>query len=144
MCVIAATEACLSWLSHSSHNLTQLYAAFLALVTVTRTVRALVTSFHLSSLLLGTFSVYAYRNIWPLLTFTLLPADAWEGALLWVRIGLLAIAAVVIPLLFPRQYIPIDPKARLSLTVSYFSAPDSGRRTPSRLSTLNRLPHSYL
>ncbi len=118
MCVIAATEACLSWLSHSSHNLTQLYAAFLALVTVTRTVRALVTSFHLSSLLLGTFSVYAYRNIWPLLTFTLSPVDAWEGALLWVRIGLLAIAAVVIPLLVPRQYIPIDPQARLSLTIS--------------------------
>ncbi|KAI9449921.1 hypothetical protein BJY52DRAFT_1227472 [Lactarius psammicola] len=59
--------------------LTYLYAAFLALVTVTaRAVRASVTSFHLSSLLLGTFSVYAYRNIWPLLTFTLSPVDAWE------------------------------------------------------------------
>ncbi|KAI9436510.1 hypothetical protein BJY52DRAFT_1230473 [Lactarius psammicola] len=59
--------------------LTYLYAAFLALVTVTaRTVRAPVTSFHLSPLLLGTFSVYAYRNIWPLLTFTLSPVDAWE------------------------------------------------------------------
>ncbi len=109
----------LSWLSHPSHNLTQLYAAFLALVTVTaQRVRASVTSFHLSSLLLGTFSVYAYRNIWPLLTFILSPVDAWEGTLLWVRIGLLAIAAVVIPLLVPRQYIPIDPKARLSLTIS--------------------------
>ncbi|KAI9453008.1 hypothetical protein BJY52DRAFT_1225808 [Lactarius psammicola] len=40
--------------------LTYLYAAFLALVTVTaRTVRASVTLFHLSSLLPGTFSVYA-------------------------------------------------------------------------------------
>ncbi|KAI9449922.1 hypothetical protein BJY52DRAFT_1215702 [Lactarius psammicola] len=75
--------------------LTHLYAAFLALLTVTaRTVRASVTSFHLSSLLLGTFSVYAYRNIWPLLTFTLSPVDAWEGASLWVRIGLLGLAAV--------------------------------------------------
>ena len=145
MYVFPATEAFLGWLSHSSHNLTQLYAAFLALVTVTaQRVRASVTSFHLSSLLLGTFSVYAYRNIWPLLTFTLSPVDAWEGALLWVRIGLLAIAAVVIPLLVPRKYIPIDPKARLSLTISYFSIPDSGSRTPSRPSTLNRLPHFYL
>ncbi|KAH8978585.1 hypothetical protein EDB92DRAFT_2119177 [Lactarius akahatsu] len=75
--------------------LTHLYAAFLALVAVTaRRVRASVASFHLSSLLLGTFSVYAYRNIWPLLTFTLSPVDACEGPMLWVRIGLLAFAAI--------------------------------------------------
>ncbi|KAH9041259.1 hypothetical protein EDB85DRAFT_1921835 [Lactarius pseudohatsudake] len=91
--------------------LTYLYAAFLALVAVTaRRVRASIASLHLSSLLLGTFSVYAYRNIWPLLTFTLSPVDAWEGPLLWVRIGLLTFAAIVIPLLVPRRYIPIDPK----------------------------------
>ncbi|KAH9019330.1 hypothetical protein EDB83DRAFT_2508434 [Lactarius deliciosus] len=91
--------------------LTYLYAAFLALVAVTaRRARASVASFHLSSLLLGTFSVYAYRNIWPLLTFTLSPVDAWEGPLLWVRIGFLTFAAIVIPLLVPRQYIPIDTK----------------------------------
>ncbi|KAH8977506.1 hypothetical protein EDB92DRAFT_772241 [Lactarius akahatsu] len=90
---------------------TYLYAAFLGLMTVTaRRVRASVASFHLSLLLLGAFSVYAYRNVWPLLTFTLSPVDAWEGALLWVRIGLLAFAAIVIPLLVPYQYIPIDPK----------------------------------
>ncbi|KAF8256886.1 ABC transporter type 1, transmembrane domain-containing protein [Lactarius quietus] len=94
--------------------LTYLYAAFLALVTLTaRRTRASVTSFHLSSLLLGTFAVYAYRNIWPLLTFTLSPVDAFEGGLLWIRIGLLAFTAVVIPLLIPRRYIPIDSKARL-------------------------------
>ncbi|KAH8986094.1 hypothetical protein EDB92DRAFT_1949372 [Lactarius akahatsu] len=92
--------------------LTYVYAAFLGLMTVTaRRVRASVASFHLSLLLLGTFSVYAYRNIWPLLTFALSPVDAWEGALLWVRTGILAFAAIVIPLLVPYQYIPIDPKA---------------------------------
>ncbi|KAH9166806.1 hypothetical protein EDB89DRAFT_2115743 [Lactarius sanguifluus] len=92
--------------------LTYLYAAFLGLMTLTAwRVRASVASFHLSSLLLGTFSVYAYRNIWPLLTFTLSPVDTREGPLLWVRIGLLAFAAIVIPLLVPYQYIPIDPKA---------------------------------
>ncbi|KAF8265084.1 hypothetical protein EI94DRAFT_1736769, partial [Lactarius quietus] len=48
------------------------------------------------------FSVYAYRNIWPLL---LSPC-----ALLWVKIGLLAFAAIVVPLLVPRQYIPLNPK----------------------------------
>ncbi|KAH9028261.1 hypothetical protein EDB84DRAFT_1563180 [Lactarius hengduanensis] len=100
--------------------LTYLYAAFLALVAATaQRVRASVASFHLSSLLLGTFSVYAYRNIWPLLTFTLSPVDAREGALLWVRIGLLAFAAIVIPLLVPYQYIPIDPKARPPAALGY-------------------------
>ncbi|KAH9059056.1 hypothetical protein EDB87DRAFT_1577854 [Lactarius vividus] len=84
--------------------LTYLYAAILGLMTVTaRRVRASVASFHLSLLLLGIFSVYAYRNIWPLLTFTLSPVDAWEGPLLWVRVGLLAFATIVIPLLVPRQ-----------------------------------------
>ncbi|KAH9166803.1 hypothetical protein EDB89DRAFT_2075434 [Lactarius sanguifluus] len=64
--------------------LTYLYAAFLGLMTVTAwRFRASVASFHLSLLLLGTFSVYAYRNIWPLLTFTLSPVDACEDALLW-------------------------------------------------------------
>ncbi|KAH8997805.1 P-loop containing nucleoside triphosphate hydrolase protein [Lactarius hatsudake] len=61
-----------------------LYAAFLGLMTLTaRRVRTSVASLHLSLLLLGTFSVYAYRNIWPLLTFTLSPVDACEGPLLW-------------------------------------------------------------
>ncbi|KAH8986098.1 hypothetical protein EDB92DRAFT_1818411 [Lactarius akahatsu] len=64
--------------------LTYVYAAFLGLKTLTaRRVRASVASFHLSLILLGTFSVYAYRNIWPLLTFTLSPVDACEGTLLW-------------------------------------------------------------
>ncbi|KAH9041238.1 P-loop containing nucleoside triphosphate hydrolase protein [Lactarius pseudohatsudake] len=97
-----------------------------------RRVRASVTSFHLSSLLLGTFSVYAYRNIWPLLTFTLSPVDAWEGALLWVRIGLLAFAAIVIPLLVinPEQtasllcmmlYTFLDPIVFLAYRVPHLS-----------------------
>ncbi|KAH9059057.1 hypothetical protein EDB87DRAFT_1832312 [Lactarius vividus] len=100
--------------------LTYLYAAFLALVAVTaRRVRASVASFHLSSLLLSTFSVYAYRNIWPLLTFTLSPVDAWEGPLLWVRIGLLAFAAIVIPLLDLQQVINPEQTASLLSMVLY-------------------------
>ncbi|KAH9041242.1 hypothetical protein EDB85DRAFT_1921690 [Lactarius pseudohatsudake] len=105
--------------------LTYLYAAFLGLMTLTaRSVRASVTSFHLSSLLLCTFSVYAYRNIWPLLTFTLSPVDAWEGPLLWVRIGLLAFAAIVIPLLDPQQVInPEQTASFLSMMLYTFLDP---------------------
>jgi hypothetical protein len=83
----------------------------LALVAVSaRTSRGSVASVHLSLFLLVTLSVYAYRDIWPLLTFTLLHADASEGVLLWTKIGLLAVAGIVIPLVTPRQYVPIDPK----------------------------------
>ncbi|KAH9166021.1 hypothetical protein EDB89DRAFT_2115943 [Lactarius sanguifluus] len=113
--------------------LTYLYAAFLALMAVTaRRVRASVASLHFSSLLLGTLFVYAYRNIWPLLTFTLSPVDAWEGPLLWVRIGLLTFAAIVIPLLVinPEQtasllsmmlYTFLDPIVFLAYRVPHLS-----------------------
>ncbi|KAH9169370.1 P-loop containing nucleoside triphosphate hydrolase protein [Lactarius sanguifluus] len=91
--------------------LTYLYASLLALFTITaRRECASVTSLHLSSLLLVTFFVYAYRDIWPLLTFVLSPADEREGILLWFKLGLLTFAAVVIPLVIPRQYVPINPR----------------------------------
>ncbi|KAH9967588.1 hypothetical protein BC827DRAFT_1264378 [Russula dissimulans] len=91
--------------------LAYLYASFLGFVTISaRTSRGSVASVHLSLLLLVTLSVYAYRDIWPLLTFTLLPADASEGILLWTKIGLLAVAGIAIPLVTPRQYVPFDPK----------------------------------
>ncbi|KAH9077606.1 hypothetical protein EDB83DRAFT_2285647 [Lactarius deliciosus] len=91
--------------------LTYLYASLLALFTITAYREcASVTSLHLSSLLLVTFLVYAYRDIWPLLTFVLSPADEREGILLWLKLGLLAFAAVVIPLVIPRQYVPINPR----------------------------------
>ena len=44
------------------------------------------------------------------MTFTLRPLDAREGTLVWIKIGLLAVAGIVLPLTSPRQYIPIDPK----------------------------------
>jgi hypothetical protein len=87
----------------------------LALVSVAaRRAYASVASFHLSSILLITFSVYTYRDIWPLLTFTLSPADGRESSLLWAKVSLLAVAGVVIPLAIPRRYVPLDPKASSS------------------------------
>src|SRR5882762_5199233 len=116
MCVLLIVKVLFTSFSYWSRNLTQLHASFLALSTIfARRVCASVTSFHLSSLLLVTFSIYAYRDIWPLLTFTLSPADAGEGTLLWVKLGLLALAAVLIPLAIPRQYTPVNPKVRLFL-----------------------------
>ncbi|KAH9984900.1 hypothetical protein BJV77DRAFT_1035217 [Russula vinacea] len=101
--------------------LTYLFTSFLALVSVAaRRAYASVASFHLSSILFITFSVYVYRDIWPLLTFTLLPADGREGSLLWAKVSLLAVAGVVIPLVTPRRY---DPQTATNpeQTASYLS-----------------------
>ena len=54
--------------------------------------------------------VFTYRDVWPLATFTLRPADGGEGGILWAKYSLLTIAGVAIPLLVPRQYTPADPK----------------------------------
>ncbi|RDX55372.1 hypothetical protein OH76DRAFT_1428233 [Lentinus brumalis] len=90
---------------------TYAYASVLAFTSVvgSSSLSRLVTR-HLVFVLLFVFGVYAYRDLWPLATFTLQPVDASEGPLLWAKIGILAFAAVVIPVVIPRQYIPVDPK----------------------------------
>lgn len=69
-----------------------------------------VANFHLISLLFGTWVVFAYRDFYPFATFTLKPLDLSEGWLMYTKLGVLSIAAVVIPLAIPNQYIPLDPK----------------------------------
>ena len=82
--------------------------AFVSLASNLRLSR-LVTK-HAVTVLLVTWAVYVYRDLWPLATFTLQPADAAEGAFLWAKVGVLTFGAVLIPLVVPRQYIPVDPK----------------------------------
>ncbi|PPR04710.1 hypothetical protein CVT24_011832 [Panaeolus cyanescens] len=60
--------------------------------------------------LLSTWCVYAYRDIWPLATYTLQPKDGAEGTLLWVKISVLSVISVIVPLVIPRRYVPVDPK----------------------------------
>ncbi|WVQ74585.1 hypothetical protein IAR50_004186 [Cryptococcus sp. DSM 104548] len=64
---------------------------------------------HLDVLLLLGFGVYAYRDYWPLFTLDLDPADI-HNAITWSRAAILTIAAVVIPLVRPRTYTPVDPE----------------------------------
>lgn len=68
-----------------------------------------VASAHAAFVLLVVWGVFVYRDVWPLATFTLSPLDAAEGALLWVKLAILTLAAVVIPLIVPRRYVPVDP-----------------------------------
>ena len=69
---------------------------------------------HLALILTVTWFTFAYRDLWPLATFTLRPIDEAMGPLIWVEIALLTVAAILVPFLVPRQYIPVDPKVRLS------------------------------
>lgn len=61
-------------------------------------------------LLLVTWMVYAYRDIYPLTTYALQPMDVEEGWLIYAKIGVLSFVGIVIPLIIPSQYIPVDPK----------------------------------
>ena len=67
---------------------------------------------HLAFVLIATWSVFAYRDVWPLATYSLQPLDQAEGPLLWIKFAFLTFAATVVPLLVPRQYIPVDPSVR--------------------------------
>ncbi|KAI0742214.1 hypothetical protein C8Q80DRAFT_1186678 [Daedaleopsis nitida] len=97
------------WLSFSLVG-TYTYASLLAFGSIAScvTLSALFAQ-HLAAVLLFTWAVYAYRDLWPLATFNLQPADA-QGLLLWAKVALLTVAAIVVPILAPREYIPVDPK----------------------------------
>ncbi|KAG1747913.1 uncharacterized protein EDB91DRAFT_1245381 [Suillus paluster] len=58
---------------------------------------------------LAVFAVFAYRDLWPLLTFNKQPKDIKEGGLLWAKVVVLFLSSIVFPLVSPRQYIPVDP-----------------------------------
>ncbi|KAI0932659.1 hypothetical protein AcW1_000282 [Taiwanofungus camphoratus] len=87
------------------------YASLLALVSVTAKLGlSRVVTRHLALILFVPWAVYVYRDVFPLMTFTLSPVDGADGALFWSKFAVLTFVAVVVPLLIPRQYIPIDPK----------------------------------
>ncbi|OCH87305.1 multidrug resistance-associated ABC transporter [Obba rivulosa] len=101
------------------------YTSLLAIVSVSQGMRlSKLACRHLSTILVVTWGVYVYRDVWPYATFILSPADA-EGWQLWTKIILLSVAGVAVPLLTPQQYIPIDPNNPMDpipeQTVSIFS-----------------------
>lgn len=63
---------------------------------------------HSEFVLLALTSVYFYRDILPLTTFTQQPKDASIGWRLWAKILSLIVGGIVIPLLAPSEYTPID------------------------------------
>ncbi|EMD39557.1 hypothetical protein CERSUDRAFT_111872 [Gelatoporia subvermispora B] len=133
--------------------ITYAYTCLLSLLSVLGNSRlSRLARLHLATVLVATWGVYAYRDIWPFATYTLRPIDAPEGRLLWTKIALLSVSGVVVPLVSPRQYIPLDPKnpmepipeqtaSLLSLTLYFFM--DSIIMAAWRTShlALDELPH---
>ncbi|KAI0085661.1 hypothetical protein BDY19DRAFT_964983 [Irpex rosettiformis] len=87
---------------------------------------------HLTFISLLMWSVFAYRDLWPLATFTLSPVDHAEGWLMWAKIFLLTLAAIVIPLTIPRSFTPVDPNRGINpeQTASILSAAFFGWLSP--------------
>ncbi|KAF8199798.1 P-loop containing nucleoside triphosphate hydrolase protein [Mycena galopus ATCC 62051] len=90
--------------------ITYFYASVLAIVSIGNVQWRNVAVKHLNTLLLCTFGVYFYRDVYPLATFTLVPRDIGEGSLLWAKVVVLFVVSNIIPLVIPRQYTPVDPK----------------------------------
>ncbi|KAH7915135.1 hypothetical protein BJ138DRAFT_1170143 [Hygrophoropsis aurantiaca] len=89
---------------------TWLYVSLLSFINVASTTRwSRISAAHLIVLLLVLFITFAYRNLYPLATSTERPQDLREGWLLWVKISILALVSIVLPMLSPRQYVPVDP-----------------------------------
>ncbi|RPD67396.1 P-loop containing nucleoside triphosphate hydrolase protein [Lentinus tigrinus ALCF2SS1-6] len=62
---------------------------------------------HVTLVSLTVWSVFAYRDIWPLATYHLVPEDASEGWILWLKVFALTLVGVVIPLVTPRRRVLI-------------------------------------
>ncbi|KAF9553714.1 multidrug resistance-associated ABC transporter [Agrocybe pediades] len=88
---------------------TYLYASALMLFSMSFTTWSAYTRRFSMLVLISTFFVYIYRNLWPLVTYTKQPRDLERvGRLIWVEILLLWVVTVFVPLFIPRRYIPFD------------------------------------
>ncbi|KAJ7275443.1 hypothetical protein B0H12DRAFT_1199529 [Mycena haematopus] len=91
--------------------MTFFYASILAVATVAAKGRwSQVAVKHLNTVLLVTFIVYGYRDLFPFITYHRVPIDSSEGWIIWAKVFALLTAAAIVPLFIPRPYIPVDPK----------------------------------
>ncbi|KAJ7275444.1 hypothetical protein B0H12DRAFT_1199540 [Mycena haematopus] len=91
--------------------MTFFYASILAVATVAAKRRwSQVAVKHLNTVLLVTFIVYGYRDLFPFITYHRVPIDGSEGWILWAKVFALSTAAVIVPLFILRPYTPVDPK----------------------------------
>ncbi|KAF9462732.1 P-loop containing nucleoside triphosphate hydrolase protein [Collybia nuda] len=83
-----------------------MYATLLALFIVLHPRPSPTLSRHLTVVLISSWVVFFIRDVLPLMMYNRSPAD--PPYMLWELIGVLTFAAIVLPLITPRQYIPFD------------------------------------
>ncbi|KAE9409320.1 P-loop containing nucleoside triphosphate hydrolase protein [Gymnopus androsaceus JB14] len=79
-----------------------------------RVSRRIVAAYHLDAILLVFLGVYAYRDVYPLCTYSKVVLDGSEGWILWTKVALLCVVAVGIPLFTPRVYVHVDSEKALN------------------------------
>ncbi|KAI0691343.1 hypothetical protein BC835DRAFT_1360883 [Cytidiella melzeri] len=90
---------------------TYTYLSILSFISITDTSPLFFTAgSHITLISLLVWCIFAYRDLWPLGTYTLQPVDAAEGWFIWTKIGILTVAAIFVPLVMPRRYVPPDPQ----------------------------------
>ncbi|KAJ6612652.1 P-loop containing nucleoside triphosphate hydrolase protein [Mycena sp. CBHHK59/15] len=88
-----------------------LYASLLAAVALgVNTKWGPTAALHLNLILAVAFGVYFYRDIFPYATYTWPVQDAADDPILHAKLITLGLSGVIIPLLIPRTYVPVDPK----------------------------------
>ncbi|KAH7097832.1 ATP-binding cassette transporter [Auriculariales sp. MPI-PUGE-AT-0066] len=86
------------------------YAAALALWGLVANIRRVqYIHVHLGLILFATWAVFFYRDVWPLCTYNLTPLDTPYDSLFWPKFFILNVVGLVVPLLIPNPYIPVDP-----------------------------------
>ncbi|KAJ7576855.1 multidrug resistance-associated ABC transporter [Mycena floridula] len=138
-CIVLTCLAAMQWFSMDNLSqityctleqftsiLTFLYASILSGMSLKSTSWSPVFVRHVNLVLGAELAVFTYRDVFPLATFTKVPMDLDQGSLIWVKIGLLFVTAVMAPLLAPRVYVPLDPMDPITpnteQTSSIFSA----------------------
>jgi len=90
---------------------THVYTSILALRAFASNARhARCASIHLETILLASWAVFFYRDIWPLGTYDRVPLDIPLDPLFWPKFTILTVIGVVTPLLIPTLYTPVDPE----------------------------------
>lgn len=137
---------------HTVNNLSyslQLYIAFLTLFTVLRPNSA-TGDWHVALTFLATWFVFAYRDFWPLATYTSSQEDGYEGPILWVKLAALTVGAVVVPFIRPRRYVPYDPivsRFKTKVVRTQVHSAQNPSKTPSEEQTasiLSRIVYTYM
>lgn len=115
------------------------YFLILSIVSISLPTR--IPSIHLNALLLVSFAVYTYRDLWPLATFNEHPVDYLsDGKLLWTKILVLGYVGLVVPLFTPRQYVPVDDNVRPSSSQLFNTDLFVYLRNPIRIRIQNKQP----